>query len=252
MRNITMNRTPSTGYSDLLSEYAPMETTDIAPVPAVPASYTEQKGVMQIIDATSRYYAVLDQGEDGTAERAELVRIAQSMENVTGVLAGHANVGLTQTGMGEYVQSQTWGTKTPESVVGKVCANLNRGRQSALHDLHRGMLVIDGTTAEVFAEALAASLNSPDTPNGTIAYVTRFESPHSDELIREESRKVIVGFQHEDGNFYTGEIQIHDTNGYKRYCESRIQYENRRGPERADAMKKVLGGLAVRAEITKL
>lgn len=248
-----MNQTKPPEYTDVLSEYSPVEPTElILERASIPLSYTEQKGVMQILDASGRFYAVVDQGESGVAEREELQRIASSMENVTATLAGHANYGIDQTEMSAYVKHQLWCTKTPESVVGKVCANVNKGKQAALHDLHRGMFVVEGVSPEEFAQSLADYFNDPDNPAGTVAYMARFDSPHSDELIRDNSRKVIVGFRHEDGESYSGEIQVHGTDGYARYVESTEQYKSRRSPEREEAKKMFLGGLALRAEAAGL
>jgi hypothetical protein len=249
----TMNRTQSSDYTDVLADHPSTdELVEAGPVirATIPEHYTEQKGVQQILYATSQYYAALEGDSSGLAEQAELTRIAGSMEVVTSTLASHANQGIKLGGMEGYVRNQLWCTKTPESVVGKVCANIQKGKVAPLHDLHRGMFIIDGISPEAFAQSLAEKLSDPDNPAGTVAFVGGFESPHSDELIRERSRKVIVGFRHADGEDYTGEIQIHDAEGYERYRQSREQYERLRNPERAEATKKLLGSLALRAGMT--
>lgn len=246
-----ISRTEAPDYTDVLADYPSTdELLEASPVAraTIPEHYTEQKGVQQILNATSRYYAALERDSSGMAEQAELIRIAGSMEVVTSTLASHAIQGIKQGGMEGYVQNQLWCTKTPESVVGKVCANIQKGKVAALHDLHRGMFVIDGISPEAFAQSLAEKLSGPDNPAGTVAFVGGFESPHSDELIRERSRKVIVGFRHADGEDYTGEIQIHDMDGYERYRQSREKYEKLRSPERTEATKKFLGSLVLGAE----
>lgn len=218
----------------------------------IPQTYTEQKGVVQILTAQCRYESALGRGEDGAPERMELERIAESMRAVTETFRAYVHRGIEHAGLENNLLRQVgeqefpaWSTKTPASIVEKVGANLRKGKHKALHDPHRGTAVVAGLSAEAFANGLVEAFNEPGSDLGAVAFVEEFDSPHSDAQLRERSRKVIVCFPHADGEYYTGELQVHDEEGFERYRATRPGFEHRRSLERAAGRELVLGTVAL-------
>jgi len=218
----------------------------------LPRSFMEQKGVVQIIRAWLQCRGALQRGEQGTAEQDELTRITASMGRVTETLSTLTDRTMERVGLKAHVLPvrdgvpfPRWNTKTPHSTVGKAGENGLNGKYARLDDIHRGTLVVaEGVTAAAFADKLARGFIEQGA-SGVTATVRIFDSPRADTELRERSRKVIVGFPHTDGEQYTGEIQVHDQEGFARYLETRGRYDAQRATARAEGLEWVAGHVAL-------
>lgn len=218
----------------------------------LPRSFMEQKGVVQIIRAWLQCRSALQRGEPGIPEQAELTRITASMGSVTGTLSALTDRTMERGDLKAHVLPaqdsmpfSQWHTKTPQSTVGKAGENGLKGKYDRLDDIHRGTVVVaEGMTAASFADELARGFTEQGA-HGVTAMVQMFDSPRTDPELSERSRKVIVGFQHSDGETYSGEIQVHDQKGLARYLETRERYDTQRASARAEGIEWVAGHVAL-------